>query len=245
MPPLRIDDLFYDLRDGTKLIALLEILSGDKLPVEKGRNMKRPHFLSNADTALQFLASKKIKLVNINAADLVDGRPAVVLGLIWTIILYFQIEENSRIFNYLTPDSSSMESVPSTAKRAQKSAAEKQGPKKSLLQWVTKAIPRDLGIEVRDFDVSWRDGMAFMGLINAIDDNLIDIDQYRNTTNKTRLTTSFNVAESELGIAKLIDPEDVDVPKPDSKSIMTYVAQFLHKYPEPKVRIFGWKNEFY
>jgi nesprin-1 len=90
-PPLRIEDLYSDLRDGTKLIALLEILSGERLPVERGRNMKRPHFLSNANTALQFLASKRIKLVNINSADLVDGKPAVVLGLIWTIILYFQV----------------------------------------------------------------------------------------------------------------------------------------------------------
>lgn len=91
IPPLRIEELFYDLRDGTNLIALLEILSGERLPVENCRNMKRPHFLSNANTALQFLASKKIKLVNINPADLVDGKSAVVLGLIWTIILYFQV----------------------------------------------------------------------------------------------------------------------------------------------------------
>lgn len=87
--------------------------------MERGRNLKRPHFLSNANTALQFLQSKKvstrvwctvreaagksvpdisrltlcsqIKLVNINSSDLVDGRPPVVLGLIWTIILYFQV----------------------------------------------------------------------------------------------------------------------------------------------------------
>lgn len=44
------------------------------------------------------------------------------------------------------------------------------------------------------------------------------------------------MAESELGIARLLDAEDVDVDKPDERSIMTYVAQFLHKYPEPKVR---------
>lgn len=31
IPPLRIDDLIYDLRDGTKLLALLEVLSGEKL----------------------------------------------------------------------------------------------------------------------------------------------------------------------------------------------------------------------
>lgn len=57
----------------------------------------------------------------------------------------------------------------------------------------------------------------------------------KKTNNRHRLETAFDVAESKLGIAKLLDAEDVDVPKPDEKSIMTYVAQFLHKYPEPKV----------
>lgn len=33
----------------------------------------------------------QIKLVNINSTDIVDGRPAIVLGLMWTIILYFQV----------------------------------------------------------------------------------------------------------------------------------------------------------
>jgi len=31
VPPLRIDDLIEDLKDGTKLLALLEVLSGEKL----------------------------------------------------------------------------------------------------------------------------------------------------------------------------------------------------------------------
>lgn len=56
----------------------------------------------------------------------------------------------------------------------------------------------------------------------------------KKASNRQRLQTAFDVAESELGITKLLDPEDVDVPKPDERSIMTYVAQFLHKYPEPK-----------
>ena len=40
-------------------------------------------------------------------------------------------------------------------------------------------------------------------------------------------------AETELGVARLLDPEDVDVSEPDEKSVMTYVAQFLHKFPKP------------
>lgn len=92
---------------------------------------------------------------------------------------------------------------------------------------------RDIGIQVRDFGESWRDGNAFLAIIDAIRANLVNIAAMREASNRARLTTAFQVAEVELGIARLLDPEDVDVPQPDEKSIMTYVAQFLHKYPEP------------
>lgn len=94
---------------------------------------------------------------------------------------------------------------------------------------------RDLGIEVRDFGGSWRDGFAFLAIIDAIKSNLINYAAMQQASNKTRLETAFSVAERELGIARLLDPEDVDVPQPDEKSIMTYVAQFLHRYPERRV----------
>lgn len=92
---------------------------------------------------------------------------------------------------------------------------------------------RGIDIQVRDFGESWRDGNAFLAIIDAIKANLVNIAAMREASNKTRLETAFQVAEVELGIARLLDPEDVDVPQPDEKSIMTYVAQFLHKYPEP------------
>ncbi|CAH3870841.1 unnamed protein product [Pieris brassicae] len=237
IPPLRIDDLIYDLRDGTKLLALLEVLSGEKLPMERGRVLRRPHFLSNANTALRFLAGKRIKLVNINAADLVDGRPAVVLGLIWTIILYFQIEENSRALEYLSGSrcASVMSQESGTATPTHRAEDRwKQGAKKTLLQWVANALPKDSNIQVTDFGPSWRDGIAFLAIIDAIKANLINLAEMKRKTNRQRLEHAFDVAETQLGIARLLDAEDVDVDKPDERSIMTYVAQFLHKYPEPK-----------
>ncbi|MEQ2200621.1 Nesprin-1, partial [Xenoophorus captivus] len=89
-PPLEVNDLFEDIKDGVKLLALLEVLSGQRLPCEQGRQLKRIHWVSNIGTALKFLEGRKIKLVNIHATDIADGRPSIVLGLIWTIILYFQ-----------------------------------------------------------------------------------------------------------------------------------------------------------
>lgn len=87
---------------------------------------------------------------------------------------------------------------------------------------------------MKDFGPSWRDGVAFLALIDAIKVNLINLAEMKKASNQKRLETAFDVAESKLGIARLLDPEDVDVEKPDERSIMTYVAQFLHKYPETK-----------
>lgn len=53
--------------------------------------------LQNVQMALDFLRYKKIKLVNIRAEDIVDGNPKLTLGLIWTIILHFQVSEHARI----------------------------------------------------------------------------------------------------------------------------------------------------
>ncbi|GIY86706.1 hypothetical protein CDAR_427521 [Caerostris darwini] len=84
-----VDDLFEDLRDGHNLISLLEVLSGELLPRERGR--MRFHQLQNVQVALDFLKNRNIRLVNIRPEDIVDGNPKLTLGLIWTIILHFQV----------------------------------------------------------------------------------------------------------------------------------------------------------
>ncbi|KAF7283061.1 hypothetical protein GWI33_001516 [Rhynchophorus ferrugineus] len=94
-----IRDLFEDLRDGHNLISLLEVLTGETLPREKGQ--MRFHMLHNIDTALHFLRCKNVKLVNIRSEDIVDGNPKLTLGLIWTIILHFQGRFIKILYRYL------------------------------------------------------------------------------------------------------------------------------------------------
>ena len=42
---------------------------------------------------LKFFICSKVRLESIGAEDIVDGNPRLILGLIWTIILRFQIQE--------------------------------------------------------------------------------------------------------------------------------------------------------
>uniref|UniRef100_A0A3B4AV94 Calponin-homology (CH) domain-containing protein n=1 Tax=Periophthalmus magnuspinnatus TaxID=409849 RepID=A0A3B4AV94_9GOBI len=87
-----VTDLYEDLRDGHNLISLLEVLSGETLPREKGR--MRFHKLQNVQIALDFLRHRQVKLVNIRNDDIADGNPKLTLGLIWTIILHFQVSSS-------------------------------------------------------------------------------------------------------------------------------------------------------
>ncbi|OBS71721.1 hypothetical protein A6R68_13702, partial [Neotoma lepida] len=104
--------------------------------------------------------------------------------------------------------------------------------KKTLLKWVQHTAGKQLGIEVKDFGKSWRTGLAFHSVIHAIRPELVDLEKVKGRSNQENLEDAFTIAETHLGIPRLLDPEDVDVDKPDEKSIMTYVAQFLTQYPD-------------
>lgn len=81
----RISDLYEDLRDGKKLITLLEILSGERLP-KPTKGKMRIHCLENVDKALQFLLhEQRVHLENLGSHDIVDGNARLTLGLVSVI----------------------------------------------------------------------------------------------------------------------------------------------------------------
>ncbi|PAA61129.1 hypothetical protein BOX15_Mlig024302g2, partial [Macrostomum lignano] len=48
------------------------------------------------------------------------------------------------------------------------------------------------------------------------------------------LENAFRVADQRLGLARLLDPEDVSVDQPDERSIMTYVVTYYHYFSKLK-----------
>ncbi|XP_065222471.1 microtubule-actin cross-linking factor 1 isoform X5 [Planococcus citri] len=204
---LHVNDLFIDLQDGLNLISLLEVLSGEQLPREKGR--LRFHMLQNVQMALDFLRYKKIKLVNIRAEDIVDGNPKLTLGLIWTIILHFQISD------IVVGEESNVSA------------------KEALLKWARRSTAKYPGVKVNDFTSSWRDGLAFNAIIHRNRPDLVDWRELRSRVVRDRLEHAFHTAEREYGVTRLLDPEDVDTHEIDEKSIITYISSLYDVFPEP------------
>ena len=64
-----IDDLAVDLSDGLRLNVLLEVLSQKSVKRYNKKPKMRAQKLENIQVALDFIASEKIKLVNIGALD--------------------------------------------------------------------------------------------------------------------------------------------------------------------------------
>ncbi|XP_062415634.1 nesprin-2-like isoform X4 [Pungitius pungitius] len=239
-PPSFVSDLFTDLREGSQLLDLLEVMSSQPMKRQRGRGVFQQR--ANIETALNFLKKKSIKLVNINIPDIIDGRPSIILGLIWTVILHCHIEELASTLSYSSCHSSldslaSLDSwsggpVPSSpAPLGRTSPLHRRfrlSAKKALLMWVRDQCQKvGCSISVKNFKSSWRSGEAFLAIVCSLRPQLVDLSLVKLRSNPENLEEAFHLAERELHIPRLLELEDVDVKEPDEKSIMTYVAQFL------------------
>ncbi|XP_075892652.1 alpha-actinin-4-like isoform X3 [Nelusetta ayraudi] len=199
----QIENIEEDFRDGLKLMLLLEVISGERLQKPE-RGKMRVHKINNVNKALDFIASKGVKLVSIGAEEIVDGNAKMTLGMIWTIILRFAIQDIS---------------------------VEETSAKEGLLLWCQRKTAPYKNVNVQNFHISWKDGLAFNALIHRHRPDLIDYDSLRKDDPVTNLNNAFEVAEKHLDIPKMLDAEDiVNTARPDEKAIMTYVSSFYHAF---------------
>ncbi|KAL7859203.1 hypothetical protein SRHO_G00143500 [Serrasalmus rhombeus] len=177
-----IKDMFSDLRDGRKLLDLLEGLTGTTL----------------------------VELVNIGGTDIVDGNHKLTLGLIWSIILHWQVKDI-------------MKDVMSSLQQT--------NSEKTLLSWVRNCTRNHDNVNVLNFTTSWADGLAFNAILHRFRPHAFSWERILALSPVERLDHAFTLAKDELNIEKLLDPEDVAVQLPDKKSIIMYVTSLFAVLP--------------
>ncbi|KFO07584.1 Utrophin, partial [Balearica regulorum gibbericeps] len=206
-PPVK--DMFTDLKDGRKLLDLLEGLTGKPLPKERGST--RVHALNNVNRVLQVLHQNNVELVNIGGTDIVDGNHKLTLGLLWSIILHWQVKD---VMKNIMSD------------------LQQTNSEKILLSWVRQSTRPYSQVNVLNFTTSWTDGLAFNAVIHRHKPELFSWDKVIQMSPVERLEHAFNIAKNHLGIEKLLDPEDVAVQLPDKKSIIMYLTSLFEVLPK-------------
>ncbi|OHT12277.1 putative alpha-actinin [Tritrichomonas foetus] len=199
---LEFETIEKDFSDGVKLINLLEVIGKEKMDgrwhaAPKNRFQK----LENIQLAIHYITDlKKIKLIGIHPEDIVDCNLKLTLGLIWSCINKFVIEDIS---------------------------VEEATARDALLIWCKKNTQGYEGVNITNFTTSWSSGLAFCALINHFRPELLDYNALDKSNHTQNCITAFEACK-ELGITVFLDPEDLVDTTPDDKSVVTQASEFFH-----------------
>jgi len=205
-----INNAQEEFETGINLMNLVNALYSIDIPKHNKAPKMRPHKLDNIALALQMVENAQIKTNFLKSVHLADRDLKMILGMIWAIILDFQIKGIS---------------------------VEELTAKEGLLLWCQKKTAGYKDVKVENFSNSWKDGLAFCALIHRHRPDLLDFDSLSKGDAAKNLELAFEVAEQSLGISRLLDVSDItDSPKPDERSIMTYVSEYFHCFAAMDVK---------
>ncbi|XP_077788005.1 microtubule-actin cross-linking factor 1 isoform X19 [Podarcis muralis] len=103
--------------------------------------------------------------------------------------------------------------------------------KEKLLLWTQKVTAGYVGVKCTNFSSCWSDGKMFNAIIHRYRPDLVDMERVQIQSSRDNLEQAFEIAE-RLGVTRLLDAEDVDVPSPDEKSVITYVSSIYDAFPK-------------
>jgi len=176
---LQIEDIVTGFHSGVMLINLVEIISSKLVP-RWNKNPKMPiHKLENINKALEFLKREAITLVNIGSQDIMEGNVKCILGLVWTLILRYQIQKGSA-----------------------------GNSKLELMEWVNTAIA-PYGVTTVDFTTSYSDARVLCGLVNALQEGQFDMESVAAGDAVDCVNQAMQRAESKFDIPQLMDAVDM------------------------------------
>uniref|UniRef100_A0A674B5S4 Plastin-3 n=1 Tax=Salmo trutta TaxID=8032 RepID=A0A674B5S4_SALTR len=225
------DSLFKAMGDGIVLCKMINLSVPDTIDERTINKKKLTPFTiqENLNLALNSASAIGCHVVNIGALDLREGKPHLVLGLLWQIIkigLFADIElSRNEALAALLRDGETLEDLM------------KLSPEELLLRWANFHLENAGWQKINNFSSDIKDSRAYFHLLNQISPKGTEEDQPRidismaGFSEKDDLKRAENMLQQadRLGCRQFVTPADVVAGNP--KLNLAFVANLFNKYP--------------
>ena len=114
----------------------------------------------------------------------------------------------------------------------------------ALEMWCRRVCEGYPGVEIKNMDESWRDGLAFCAILHRYRPDLIAWQECRKGDTARNCSLAFGVAESSLDIPALLDTQDMlNTNRLDRLSILTYLSEMYHVLEGNSVQVSGHRKK--
>ncbi|KAM8732925.1 plastin-2-like [Acanthopagrus schlegelii] len=224
------EDLFKAVANGIVLCKLINLSVPDTIDERTINKKKLTPFTiqENLNLALNSASAIGCQVVNIGAQDLKEGKPHLVLGLLWQIIkigLFADIElSRNEAIAALLEEGESLEELM------------KLSPEELLLRWANFHLKK-VGMSISNFSGDIKDSKAYFHLLEQIapdgskeDAPRVEVDMtglYENDLMKR--AECMLVQADRLGCRQFVTA--TDVVSGNAKLNMAFVATLFNKHP--------------
>ncbi|XP_073435203.1 plastin-1 [Dendrobates tinctorius] len=232
------NSLFTSLKDGILLCKMINLSQPDTIDERAINTTKLTPFTisENVNLALNSASAIGCTVVNIGVQDLQEGKPHLVLGLLWQIIkagLFADIEiSKNEALIALLKDGETLEDLV------------KLSPEELLLRWVNFHLSNAQWPNITNFSKDIKDSKAYFILLREIapkDDVFIDFSGFNEPNDLKRANYMLNQAD-KLGCRQFVSPSDVVSGNP--KLNLAFVANLFNMHPAlNKVKGFDFLNQ--
>ncbi|XP_063808883.1 plastin-2 [Pseudophryne corroboree] len=239
------DDLFKAVGDGIVLCKMINLSVPDTID-ERAINKKKltPFTIQeNLNLALNSASAIGCHVVNIGAEDLKEGKPYLVLGLLWQVIkigLFADIElSKNEALIALLRDGESLEDLM------------KLSPEELLLRWANYHLENSGCNKINNFSSDIKDSKAYYSLLEQIAPKgeeegipavAIDMAGLREKEDLKRAECML-VQADRLGCRQFVTATDVVRGNP--KLNLAFIANLFNKYPalqKPENQDIDWSS---
>lgn len=225
------DALFTCVGDGIVLCKMINLSVPDTIDERTINKKKLTPFTiqENLNLALNSASAIGCHVVNIGALDLKEGKPHLVLGLLWQIIkigLFADIElSRNEALAALLRDGETLEDLM------------KLSPEELLLRWANFHLENAGQKKINNFSSDIKDSRAYFHLLNQISPKGTEEDKPRIDINMAGINEKDDIKRADamleqadrLSCRQFVTPTDVVSGNP--KLNLAFVANLFNKYP--------------